>query len=442
MAECIEPQNGMFINQDTAFCKGTYYLNKEMTITRNNIDIDCRNTIVTGDKTNIGLLIENSINTTIENCVLMNFLIGIQASKSINLNLTNNIFQNNSIGIKLDNVNKAVLDNMFINNIKNISITHKCIKDNFCLDVCNSDDPDCKRPTKPVTNNTIKADKENVSNIISAVEKSVIRNVISKDILEEVPIRIADHQYASHNIDIIKTKEIKGNKTIIDIRVKAKNNINGLVVYEHFSKESVEHANLISSQHDFTVIEEDPVIKFEIKKDLEPGSEQTITYEVNKVIEGQDPISILTIETKGVHIKWLLSISIILYLIFIYFNRRLKLRYKGLTDFIKLSSCRFTDAKRRLLNVGWTEYQIDEAISLVKEEQISNAFKKVINILRSFSAEILLIPYVYIFGLPDLNMRILPSEMITVVFFSVVNGFLLLLIIRKGFALHKLKRTY
>jgi parallel beta-helix repeat protein len=442
MAECVEPQDGMFVNQDIVFCKGTYHLNKEISITRNNINIDCKKTTITGDKTNIGFLIENSINTTIENCVLMNFIIGIQVSKSTNINLTNNTFLNNSIGIKLDNVNKAILNNKFISNIENLSITHKCIKDNFCLDNCNGRDPDCKILAKPATNRTFKVYKENIADKNFIIKKSTIRNIASQEVVEEVPIRTLDHKYASHNINLIKTKEIKDNKTIIEIKLITKSNINGLVIYEHFSKESVKHVNLISSQHDFKVIEEDPVIKFEIKKDLELGSEQTIIYEVNKIIDGQDPISIITIETKGVFIKWLLSLSITLYLIFVYVNRRLKSRYKGLTDFVKSSSYRFSNSKLRLLNVGWPEYQIDEAISLLKEEQLSNTFKKIVNFLRSFSAEILLLPYIYIFGLPDLNMRILPSEIITVVFFSVVNGGLLLLIIHKSVALLKWRRTH
>ncbi len=439
-AECIEPQDGMFINQDKVFCKGTYHLNKEITITRNNIDIDCNNTTIIGDKTNIGFLIENSINTTIENCVLMNFLIGIQTSKSTNLSLTNNTFQNNSIGIKLDNVNRAFQHNIFSNNIENISTTHECIEDDFCLDNCNGSDPDCKSLAKPIANKTIKSYEENISIKDYVIKKSTIRNVASQEIIEEIPIRLSDHQYASHNVDLIKTKEIKDNKTIIEIKLRANNNIPGLVIYEHFSKESVEHVNLISSQHDFKVIEEDPVIKFEIKMDLESGSEQTITYEVNKIIDGQDPVSIITIETKGVYIKWLLFISIILYLIFIYVNRRLKSKYKGLIKIIYSYLSRYTEAKNRLIEMGWPEYQIDEAISLVKEEQVSNAFKKVITFLKSFSAEIILIPYIYIFGLPDLNMKILPSEIVTVVFFSIVNGFLILLIIHKGFALLKWKR--
>ena len=83
MAECVEPQDGMFVNQDIVFCKGTYHLNKEISITRNNINIDCKKTTITGDKTNIGFLIENSINTTIENCVLMNFIIGISVTFTI-----------------------------------------------------------------------------------------------------------------------------------------------------------------------------------------------------------------------------------------------------------------------------------------------------------------------------------------------------------------------
>jgi len=442
IAECVEPQDGLFINQEIDFCKGTYYLNREMIIISDNTNFDCNNTTIIGDKTNIGFLVENSVNTTIRNCMFIDFLIGIQASKSTNPNLESNTFQNNSIGIKLDNVNSAILDNTFINNIENISITHKCIEDNFCLDNCNGSDSDCKGQAKPVVNKTIKATEENILKNYSIAKKSTIRNVASQEIIGEIPIRLSDYQYASHNVDLIKTKEIKDNKTIIEIRLKAKDNINGLVIYEYFSKESVNHVNLISSQHDFKVIEEDPVIKFEIKKKLELGTEQTIIYEVNKITDGQDPISIITIETKNVFIKWLLSVTIMLYLIFIYVNQKLKSRYKGLMKIINSYLNRYTEAKNRLMKMGWTEYQIDEAISLVKEEQVSNAFKKVIKFLQSFSAEIFLIPYIYTFGLPDLNMKILPSEITAIVFFSVVNGFLLLLIIHKGLALNKTKKRY
>lgn len=441
-AECVAPQDGMFVNQDMVFCKGTYYLNKEMNIIRDNINIDCRNTTITGDKTNIGFLIENSVNTTIKNCFLNNFLSGIQASKSTNLNLTNNIFQNNSVGIRLNNVNNAITDNIFINNIENISITHKCIKDNFCLDNCNGSDADCKNLAKPVANNTIKAYEENISNKDSVVKKSTIRNVVSRNILEKIPIRKLDYQYASQGINLIKAKEIKGNKTIFEIKLNAIKDIKGLVIYEYFPKEALEDANLISSQHDFKIIEQDPLIMFEIKKELKADSVQVITYEVNKIIEDKNPVSIITIEAKGEYIKWLLAISIILYSIFIYINRKLKSKYRGLVDFIKSYSGRYAVAKNRLIRMGWPEYQIDEAISLVKEDKLSNAFREVIKFLKSFSAEIILIPYVYVFGLPDLNMRILPSEIITVIFFSIVNGVLLLLIIHKGFALHKIKRTY
>jgi len=109
------PTNNCDVRQNTTFVPGTYNLPNGIDVCAN-IVLDCNKSLLTGVFYNFGVNINFKNGSTIKNCILSNYWIGIYIqSTSDNNMLINNILYSNAYGIQVD----VASSNKIINNIAN-----------------------------------------------------------------------------------------------------------------------------------------------------------------------------------------------------------------------------------------------------------------------------------------------------------------------------------
>jgi len=166
--ECTEPSSDL-ITEDTTLCEGSYYLPDGVSVD-DGINLNCDNTELIGSGSGQGLILENKVNITVQNCNFMHFYEGIFVVDSESINLDHNIIQNNTRGIAIYSSKDIVLtkntmkDNLdaglylidcfecqknnqiFDGNGQAMVIEHSCTGgDNLCPSNCNgSIDYDCQ----------------------------------------------------------------------------------------------------------------------------------------------------------------------------------------------------------------------------------------------------------------------------------------------------------
>lgn len=291
-AECTRP--GQFISSNIEFCKDTYFINKEITIVKDNVVVDCSNSDLVGDYTSIGLSLENLNNITIKNCKISNFLTGIDAKKTSNLNIKGNVFLNNTLAVKLYNINNASVKSDFFNNVNNIDETKECLPDNFCPDVCNiENDIDCivKQPEIGVF-------KGKIEEIVKTKEKNIIELEVDNKIKQD--------------LEITQTKEIRDNKTYFETKLKAKKNLKGLIINLYFPEGSISDEDIIQANVAYDFIEEDNLVQTNIGS-IKKGGEKTVNYVLNRAVS-KNPIVVVSIETQRNYVIWFLLIFLAFYL--------------------------------------------------------------------------------------------------------------------------------
>jgi hypothetical protein len=294
IADCTEPKN--FITTSTEFCKDNYTRYKEITIVKNNLIIDCQNSVLIGDKTTLAFLIESLNNITIKNCNINNFLNGISIKKSNNINLNNNILTNNTLAVNAFNVNYLTLNNIYKNNQENEHFDSDCKTDDFCNFACTNDE-DCIIKIKQETNQT------------------------TKEIKQEQKINLADKIFdlttnedklLSKTVKIKKTKKLTNDSTTYQVNLNPLKNIKSLIIYIYLSSELKDNLDLVEFSHAFEYIQEESLVKVELN-DLKKNQPELFSYKVNKVIYS-NPQSIIVLEPTFNFTRFFLLIIIAIFL--------------------------------------------------------------------------------------------------------------------------------
>ena len=117
---CITPTDQMVISNDTSFCQGNYTLTDGISISSDNVTIDCNNSIMNGGNYDCGqgstngIQFNNHENITLKNCEIKYYLRGVmdvgESSK-----LINNTFNSVCLGIVSTRNYLTVLNNNFTN---------------------------------------------------------------------------------------------------------------------------------------------------------------------------------------------------------------------------------------------------------------------------------------------------------------------------------------
>ncbi len=311
-AECIEPTDS--INANTVLCEGEYYLPGGIIISADSIVLDCNNAIIKGNFVGTGIILNGRENVELYNCNVQDFDTGIRIEDSTKITFQNSSLINNKVGMRI--INSP--DNI-ISNIHDESIKQPVIESNTITEECIGDSCDEPIPEEAVAEPEAVETSEETQD---TPNKQIIENV-PDDAVKTVPIRKFDSEIARNAVKIEKTKTIKNSRTFYETRITALKDIKGLTVYEYFPKEVAEHVRDINFDEKMILVEEDPIVKKDIKE-MKKDETVTITYDVNKIVAGDtNPTSVVTIENSSLLIKLLANISYILgiYLFYVLIKR-------------------------------------------------------------------------------------------------------------------------
>jgi len=97
MLDCIVPTNSMQITESAFLCPGNYSLPDGISITADNIVVECFETLLQGSASSMGsgILINEANNVTLKNCKTTNYYHGIWMSSSHNSTIVNNTVSDN-----------------------------------------------------------------------------------------------------------------------------------------------------------------------------------------------------------------------------------------------------------------------------------------------------------------------------------------------------------
>jgi parallel beta-helix repeat protein len=110
--DCVTPTSGMTITGDTTFCTGTHDLPNGVTISGNDIVLDCSDSTLVGSSTSLGIFSTNS-RITIFNCNLEGYAVGIFLNGGDQNVIQSNVITGGEKGINLMQSD----DNIIINNL-------------------------------------------------------------------------------------------------------------------------------------------------------------------------------------------------------------------------------------------------------------------------------------------------------------------------------------
>lgn len=151
-AECVEPYDGMVITEDTDFCGKTYDVPNGITIGADDILLNCKTSILRGDGTGIGILLESRKGVEIRECTVITHDIGIFMKDSIGNTVVDNGILKNRIGVRLLNSYENLIgdnnDKSFVKAVSSVNSKfnvydygNKNIDDDFCdYNTCNLDE--------------------------------------------------------------------------------------------------------------------------------------------------------------------------------------------------------------------------------------------------------------------------------------------------------------
>lgn len=113
---CIEPTDGMLINESTVFCGDAYSIPAGIIINADNIFLDCNGSTLIGDRTSNGIELNYKDGVNIEDCNIENYYYGVTLSYSHKNNLVNNNIYDGTSGIILVFSDNNVLRHNVISN--------------------------------------------------------------------------------------------------------------------------------------------------------------------------------------------------------------------------------------------------------------------------------------------------------------------------------------
>ncbi|MBS3147988.1 right-handed parallel beta-helix repeat-containing protein [Candidatus Woesearchaeota archaeon] len=218
-AQCVEPIDGSVIKESVIFCVDTYDIPNGISISADNVQIDCATSVLRGilGQSEIGIRVENAKNFTLRNCNLMTFNQGLYLKNVTHSLIEDNAFLKNRVGIRLlesyenvmqDNSDKSYqvpvsaisskfnivmlgnrdIERSFceVNACNEYRDMNVCVSGDFyCSDRCNSgNDDDCVGAT-PATADEITGsvvEKVDVETRIAELEQEVKEIVAQKEV--------------------------------------------------------------------------------------------------------------------------------------------------------------------------------------------------------------------------------------------------------------------
>lgn len=105
------------ISQSTRLCANNY-ARAGISITADNVMLDCGTGVLKGDFKNAGIIIQNRKNITLKDCQVANYDVGILVKNSNGVRILNANLIRNMVGIKLIDSSSVIVENSFDISIK------------------------------------------------------------------------------------------------------------------------------------------------------------------------------------------------------------------------------------------------------------------------------------------------------------------------------------
>jgi parallel beta-helix repeat protein len=145
---CVVPQDGMLVDHSVQFCSDVYYFDKGISITGNDIELDCNGAVLKSWKGGKGISVEHSSNITVTNCRVVNYNTGFYVRNSTRVFLEDNHLVRNKVGTRFVVVSESATFNhdvslqaafeIFESEGNAISLTNRRVSGDFCqLNFCN-----------------------------------------------------------------------------------------------------------------------------------------------------------------------------------------------------------------------------------------------------------------------------------------------------------------
>ncbi len=239
MIVCDNGANGNVMTNDTT-CSG----HDGVRITQPNVIFDCQGKTITGDGTNVGIVVEAS-NVKIQNCRLENFATGIQVKTINNVEIINTYVNSTLTGVQIEDgagaegeeiiLTNVVIDSSKSNAVENAGVTAK----NAYVKIIGTNDI-----SHIIAHNESPA--ISVSNTHLTVSNSLIEGSYGIS-LPEVPAIYAD----SSSVVLISDNEIRG-----DYGIQVFNGSSGTISKNKFTKIITSAIQIRDAPSNSTVIEE------------------------------------------------------------------------------------------------------------------------------------------------------------------------------------------
>lgn len=324
-AQCIEPSDGLVVEEDTVFCEGEYFLMKGMSIGSGGITLDCNNAEITClNSIEVGINVVENNNVVIKNCRIINCQNGINLITSYNNNITGNTLLKNKIGIALQSSdNNKVVGNVLINNTDSMyAINSRVNKEEILanneydiepvigeiLEKVGEEDAEVRKEADETT-------REEFTEIVdeSAAEE-ILREVIElentgaseEEVIEKIDKALATYSDEKQKIDIKRIFEFNGSATKVTIEITPKEKLYNLSYYELIPKCLALYLNeVVFLKKDFRVIKDDPLIvwhfaEIEDKVDLSYMVDKKIPEYCKELLKGMGITENLVMESEAV----------------------------------------------------------------------------------------------------------------------------------------------
>ncbi|MBI4016995.1 MAG: hypothetical protein HY363_04870 [Candidatus Aenigmarchaeota archaeon] len=152
LADCRELPLTYVINESITLCSDTYEAPDGITITANNVVLDCGTAVIKGNRAGRGIITENKQGIRIQNCNIVTFATGIYFRNVSRAQITQNNLVKSDIGIMLeDSYENLIVDNgdkslqmplvLIRGRFNTISFENKNVEGALCDgNACNSQD--------------------------------------------------------------------------------------------------------------------------------------------------------------------------------------------------------------------------------------------------------------------------------------------------------------
>lgn len=139
---CVVPEDGMVVDRSMQFCSDVYFFDKGITVTGENVMLDCNGAVLNSWNGGRGVVVEHAVNVTVERCRIVNYNVGMVVRNGTRVFLDDNHLLRNKLGTRFAVVEQSATFNHDVslerpfevleseNNV--ISLTNKRAEGSFC----------------------------------------------------------------------------------------------------------------------------------------------------------------------------------------------------------------------------------------------------------------------------------------------------------------------